>query len=377
MIGADLVPTKSNILEFQRGDIKALFGDQLIGLLNSVDYRIVNLEVPLTDVATPILKSGPVLNAPTSSIHAFSSANIDLVTLANNHIMDQGKDGLNSTIKVLNDAEIAYVGAGEDIETARMPYIINTFSGEKIGIFACAEHEFSIAEENFPGANPFDPLESFDDIRRLREECNYIIVLFHGGNEEYRYPSPRLQKICRKFIENGANVVITQHSHCIGCREEYQNGVIVYGQGNFLFDYSSNECWMTSILVAITISNGKSKIEYIPLIKFKNGVRLAGINDRKKIIEEFKKRSKEILSPDFVKDSFSRYSSSMIEDYLYLIYRRNVFFRALNKLHHNQLIKRLPAHVNRKALLALQNDLQCESHSELMINGLKDKIGGN
>jgi len=106
--------------------------------------------------------------------------------------------------------------------------------GKKIGIYACAETEFSIAEDNRAGANPFDPLESLDHIADLKSKCDFVIVLYHGGKELYRFPSPYLRKVCRKIVEKGADLVICQHSHCIGAFENYHDSVIVYGQGNFL-----------------------------------------------------------------------------------------------------------------------------------------------
>ncbi|MFP3360883.1 CapA family protein, partial [Planococcus sp. SIMBA_143] len=85
-----------------------------------------------------------------------------------------------------------------------------------------------------------------------------------GGKEHYRYPSPYLQKICRKFVEKGADIVICQHSHAVGCFEEYHNSTIIYGQGNFVFDNSNIEFWQTSILVDINIKDGIT-IDYIPI----------------------------------------------------------------------------------------------------------------
>lgn len=97
-----------------------------------------------------------------------------------------------------------------------------------------------------------------------------MIVLYHGGKEQYRYPSPNLQKTCRKLVEKGADLVVCQHSHCIGCREEYLQGTIVYGQGNFLFDDEENEYWQTSLLIMIS---DDFEVKYIPLKKNKNTVR--------------------------------------------------------------------------------------------------------
>ena len=240
IIGADFVPTQSNEKLFEQKELETLFGNEILSIINNAEYRIFNLETPLTDRPAPIPKSGPALCAAIQTINTYQALRVDLVTLANNHCMDQGASGLSDTMKTLNDNHIHYVGAGDSIIDARKPFYITCHNNKRIGIYACAEHEFSIADSITPGANPFDPLETLDQINQLSKETDYVIVLFHGGKELYRYPSPLLQKTCRKIIEKGANLIITQHSHCIGCQEKYLHGTIVYGQGNFLFDLSDS-----------------------------------------------------------------------------------------------------------------------------------------
>ena len=102
---------------------------------------------------------------------------IDLLTIANNHIKDQGID---STIEILSKTGISCVGVGNNLEEARKPAFFSV-DGKRYGAYACAEHEFSIAAKNIPGTNPFDPLESFDYVAQMGEHCDYIIVLYHGG----------------------------------------------------------------------------------------------------------------------------------------------------------------------------------------------------
>ena len=218
MIGADLVPTESNYEYFKSGNVDALLGDKLIKKLRDVDFTIFNLEVPLTDKMTPIEKCGPNLIAPTYTIKGLNAINPSFFSLANNHILDQGEQGLESTIKLLNENGIAYAGAGSNLEEAKQPFICE-IDGIKMGIYCCAEHEFTIATERKAGANPFDPLESLEHVAELKNQCDYVIVLYHGGKEHFRYPSPELQKRCRKMIERGANLVVCQHSHCIGAEE--------------------------------------------------------------------------------------------------------------------------------------------------------------
>lgn len=310
LIAADLVPTKSNIDLFKKADVSSLLGEELLSTWNSADIRIFNLEVPLVDKKNPIDKCGPNLIAPTSTAKGIKALRPSLITLANNHIMDQGIQGLNSTREILNSYNIPYIGVGDNLFEASEPYILNQ-EGIRIGIYACAEHEFTIAEEDKPGANPFDPLESLDHIYNLKKKCDYIIVLYHGGKEHYRYPSPYLQKVCRKMVDKGANLVITQHSHCIGCYEEYKDSTIVYGQGNFIFDKSNSEFWQTSLIVKFQIENNKVSVDYIPIIKKDNVIRLAKGDQSQKILESFYKRSKNILKEGYIEEQYREFAQKI------------------------------------------------------------------
>ena len=367
IIGADIVPTESNEEFFSAGNTEKLIGKELISLLQSADFRVFNLEVPLTDKETPIKKNGPTLLASTKTVAGIKKIGADLLTLANNHIMDQGKQGLDSTIDVLNKNAISYVGAGECLSKLKHSYVIKN-RNYKVGIYACAEHEFSIAEENKAGANPFDPLESLDHINSLKKECDYVIVLYHGGKEHYRYPSPLLQKVCRKMVEKGANIVITQHSHCIGCEEKYRDGVIIYGQGNFLFDRSKSEYWQTSLLIQLKLNKHGINVEYIPLRKTDNAVRKADKDDGKSILKEFNERSEEIKNDKFIKQYYHKFAVEMQQVYINSLYGIGLIFRMMNKLCGHKLEKKV---FERKKLL-LKNCIECEAHRELLLEGMKD-----
>ena len=373
LIGADLVPTKSNEMLFFSANLDELLGKMLIETLASAEYRVFNLEVPLTDQSTPIDKCGPCLNALPKVIHGIKAMGIDMFTLANNHIMDQGEQGLVSTIRVLCENRINFVGAGSNLNDVAKTMILHL--GEKyFGILACAEHEFSIAKNNKPGANPFDPLETPDQVSALKSQCDFVVVLYHGGKEHYRYPSPSLQKTCRKLVEKGADLIITQHSHCVGCMEEYQNGTIIYGQGNFLFDDNDNEFWNTSILVAVSDS---LKIDYIPLVKHGNGVRLAEGMDAEQILQSFYERSEAIQQQGFLESEYQKFADNFLEHYLlYLsgINRRSVLFRILNRLTARKWQTWILARKYKKETrLAIQNYVECEAHRELLLKGISHR----
>ena len=372
LIGADLVPTASNQDLFLSGNATELVGPELKKILDEAEYRIFNLEVPLTDKADPIPKCGPNLIAPTQTVKGYMALGVNLLTLANNHILDQGQEGLISTRRVLDDNGIAYLGVGNTPEEAAKPYLF-MIRDKKIGIYACAEHEFSIVSETHAGANPFDPMESPDHVAALKQQCNFLIVLYHGGKEHYRYPSPGLQKVCRKLIEKGADLVICQHSHCIGCEEKYRRGTIVYGQGNFLFDNSESIYWQTGLLVQL---NEQFEITYLPLIKQKQTVRLVGQKDANKILGEFRQRSAEIQQSGFVERAYAAFAASMRDGYLLsLSGRRNFLFRVCNKLTGHRLTNWLVNRkYNRQNLLAVKNYLECEAHRELLLSGITPHV---
>lgn len=366
LIGGDLVPTKSNIELFNKADLNSLLGDELLLLWNSADIRILNLEVPLTDKETPIPKCGPNLIAPTSTIEGIKVINPTLFTLANNHILDQGEQGLKSTQDILYKNNIPFVGVGDNLSGACEPYIIQK-NGLKIGIYACAEHEFTIATEKNSGANPFDPLESLDHIAELKIACDYVIVLYHGGKEEYRYPSPNLQKVCRKIVNKGADLVICQHSHCIGCEEKYQGSTIVYGQGNFIFDYSNSEYWQTSLLIKIEIVYGIN-VEYIPIVKKENVICLAEEEESITILKNFLKRSDEIKQEGFIEKEYAKYAENNIVKYLKSISGYGKWMLRVDRyLFKGKLMKNK---YDKNEFLVIRNYIECEAHRELVLKCL-------
>src|SRR5699024_10185647 len=358
LIGSDVVPTESNVNLFNKGDINSLLGNELKNIWESVDLRIFNLETPLTEEGRSIPKQGPNIKAPVSTITGIQALNPALVTLANNHILDYGEEGLNSTVKLLEDKNIPFIGAGTNLKKASKPYIIHQ-NNIKVGIYTCAEHEFTIATKDTPGANPFDPFESLDHIAELKEKCDYVIVLYHGGKEHYRYPSPYLQKVCRKIVEKGADLVACQHSHCIGTYEKYYDSTIVYGQGNFIFNKGSNSYWDTSLLIQVDFSD-VLKVEYIPIQRTKQGTALSTGKDAEQIVNKFMIRSEEIKQEGFIEQKYQEFSNEHIKKYI----RKIAGFGKWKSRIDRRLFKEklLINKYSKQDLLAIQNYIKCELH---------------
>ena len=299
VIGADTVPTELSEKMFIDGDARALFTD-VLDVLKSSDRAIVNLECALTDSDGAIKKFGPNLKASPKCVNGLLNAGITDCALANNHVFDFGEKGLTDTMQALKDAKIGYFGVGQDCSDSRKPYFIEQ-DGKKIAIVNVCEHEYTYAIEDRMGANPFDPFITMQDIRDAKAKADFLIVLYHGGKEHCRYPSPRLINACREMVNNGADAVLTQHSHCIGCYENFKGAHILYGQGNFHFAIDDkDEMWKTCLLVEFSISD-KMEIKFYPIVCNGYLLSIAKGDLAVKLMQEFEKRNAQMLNGEWKK----------------------------------------------------------------------------
>lgn len=365
VFGADIVPTPSNYDLFSKGEIDNLIDEGIKNAIFDVDHRVYNLELAITDEEDPIVKCGPNILAPTSTIKGIKEFKPSLLTLANNHTRDHDVSGLLSTIDILDKNGIEHIGAGKTLKEADKPFI---FEGKdkKVAVYTCAEHEFTIVDEDLPGANPFDPYESLDKIAELKKENDYVVVLYHGGKEHYRYPSPMLQKRCRKMLEKGADLVICQHTHCVGCFEEYAGGTVVYGQGNFLFDlWTNNECWQTSLIVKAEFGD-TMKISYIPICSDGGKIRMANESEAKDILDGFYTRTEEIKEKGFVKAKYLEIARKQFASYAYML--------AGGKSSGREFDENFGKDYDPKDVAAMFNVINCEVHSETMMTATWDVV---
>jgi len=378
LIAGDLVPTKTNEGLFVKGEMSSLLGDTLNELFQKADVSSVNLECPLTTNDTPIAKCGPNLRALPETIKGIKALNPTVIGLANNHILDYGEKGLLDTLSLLSDNDIPYVGVGKNLKDAAQSIHVVEKKGWRIGFYACAEHEFTIVTEKRPGANPFDPLETGDIVKSLKDECklDILIVLYHGGKEYYQYPSPGLQKVCRHLVQKGADLVVCQHSHCIGAYEHYSSGDIVYGQGNFIFDMQ-HPLSKESLLISYELEKEKKPVlSFIPIkcnVDGSGTIYLAKDEEREAILNSYRARSEEILQPGFIDKKYSEFAENMLHSYLMIVSPFGKWFSRFDRyIFKGRLLKRL---YSKRKLLALQNIVECEAHRELLLAGFQGKSG--
>lgn len=352
LIAGDLSITSSNAQYFSSGKVADLMDKPLYELFENAAFVAINHEMALTDSNRKAEKRGGFLKASPACAVGIAALGVDLCMLANNHVIDYGDDGVSQTIQNLKQQGISVIGAAESKASLHNLHIVG-IDGIKVGLYNVADREFNAATEKASGVNAYDPLETFDQIRDAKRQCDYLLVVFHGGVECYRYPTPNLQKICRKMADAGADAVLCQHSHCIGSYENYNGSYILYGQGNFLFDDGDNEFYKSGLVLQV-YPQDRQVVPHL-VLKENNGVKLADDAERKIHLEQFEKRSEEILEDGRVEALFKAYVLKIRSVYLNALVGNFPIFRGLNKLTRGGFYKYLYRGMNRLRLINMMN----------------------
>lgn len=362
----DICPRWGNSKQFDSNDEKIVF-NEIIDLISDADLVIANLEAPATLSEKKLVKNSMNLKTQPSDLLLLKKAGIDAVSLANNHILDYGVVGLEDTICSCEEAGLCFYGAGT-IEDAAMPHFIN-LNGKKIGILAFAEHEFNCAVDYEKGANLWDDLEGIKAISDAKGKCDYLIVQYHGGIEEYIYPSPYLQKKCRAMCEAGADLVTCQHSHCIGTREEYCGAEILYGQGNCIFGYEqNNNAWNQGLIIKIDFLENVN-ISYIPITASAEGEHILDETKSNELLDKFFENSKKLSNSEFIKDNWKQFCLSNKDSYLPMLFSWGKIANKVNRITKGKIISFF---TTSKSRMNSMNLIRCDAHNEVMATILEN-----
>lgn len=229
-------------------------------LLASTDFNFANLESPFGghDRFTP--KDTLVFNAPSANVAGLVDYNFKVLTLANNHALDQGVTGVTTTQKILQAHGIHYTGIGETLDAAWTPVIYES-NGIVIGFIGAS---YSSVNDNGKTTNTY--VARIEDTERLqkaisllRPRVDYIIVTMHAGTEYVREPNQKQITFAHTAIDYGADMVIGHHPHWIQTIEEYKSKYIFYSLGNFIFDQSWSQETREGLALKITLEKTSAK----------------------------------------------------------------------------------------------------------------------
>lgn len=361
LIAGDFYPASQLKPLIESGDYRVLQG--IMPIIRQADYSIVNFESPvLLGNYKPIEKCGPNLKSSKKAIEAIKYAGFDMVTLANNHILDYGELGIKDTLKICADYQIDTVGVGLNLEEATRVFY-KQIGGEKFALINCCEHEFSIATNESAGANPLDSIQQFYQIQEARKNANYVLVIIHGGHEHFQLPSLRMKKVYRFFIDAGADAVVNHHQHCFSGYEVYQGKPIFYGLGNFCFDDARmvNTTWNGGFLLELHLLAGNITFELHPYLQCSGNLQIEFLTD-KRIWEASVRRLNNIIADEeLLRNECKNFYCKKRKVMLSLF--EPYYNKVLRKLYNMGV---LPSFFKGKRKLFIKNMINCESHRDIL-----------
>lgn len=265
----------------------------IAGFLRSADIIFGNLEGPISNRGR---NQGSIYSfrADPAVVEGLKFAGFNILSLANNHSLDWGREALLDTISILKENEIESVGAGRNYSEANSPIIwksdlhFNLGTSDVLNIddnFGTSDVQSITkiaflaftnlypatlkAKENSIGISDFDIEKIKNEIKYLKESqiADIVVISFHWGEEYKTRSNLTQQKIAHALIEAGADLIVGHHPHVVQEIEKYRNGWIAYSLGNFVFDQNFSKETSEGLILKVVIK-GKV-IEKIEEIKIK------------------------------------------------------------------------------------------------------------
>lgn len=344
--------------------------EQSLQFFNSNELNILDLECPLTISENKIQKTGPHLKASPKTVEILKYLNCTSVVTANNHFKDFGAEGMNETYTVLKSFGIGWSGSGQNIESASK---ISEFeiNGVKFALINMTENEWTVTHGSEPGCNPIDYPRALSRIQEARlNGADFVIVILHGGHENYPLPSPRMKSQFRFMVDAGADAVIGHHTHIISGYEYYKNKPIFYSLGNFCFDWPGkrDSKWNKGMLLRLIFDkNNDIDFEYQFVIQNDEhtGIKVMDEQQIKYMQIELDRLNSIIADDQQLSEAFDDYAETLKP---IMISRIQPYSnRLLISLFNRGLLPDIISISKKKMIKILA---QCESHREVLLHTL-------
>ncbi|MDO8594634.1 MAG: CapA family protein [bacterium] len=226
-------------------------------ITRSADIAFANLENPVSERG---VKSGSIYSfrADPRVVEGLKFAGFNVVSIANNHIWDYGRQAFKDTLSNLSENGIVAVGGGEDYGAAHTPKII-TVGKTRIAFLAYTNliaASLGLASST-PAVSRYTDEILKTDIAKAKELSDFVVVSFHWGDEYKTTHNAEQERVGKLVIDSGANLVIGHHPHVVQEVEEYNGGYIAYSLGNFIFDQNFSKDTRKGLALLVRVKDNK------------------------------------------------------------------------------------------------------------------------
>lgn len=249
---------------FDTEGINRIVSEELLAEMQNADICMVNNEFQFSNRGTPMEDKQFTFQTDPKYVQILLDMGVDIVSLANNHSLDFGKEALQDTFATLDEAGILYAGAGDTKERAEQLQIIEV-NGQKIG-FLAATRVIPVSEWNIEYGQPglfaaYDDTRLTECIREAKEICDFLAVYVHWGIERESYPQKYQTTIAKNCFTAGADLVIGAHPHVLQGIEFMDGKPVFYSLGNYVF---AQKIAKTALVKVEIQPNGEVSYRLIP-----------------------------------------------------------------------------------------------------------------
>lgn len=248
--------------------VLGILSEKMIKNLTKADWMIANSEFAFSTRGTAMKNKTYTFRADPKNVTVYNEMGVDMVTLANNHVYDYGKEAFLDTLSTLNDNNIPYIGAGKNKDEAEEAHYL-IINGYKISFLSATRAEKYIltpeALENREGVfRCYDTSRLKKRIEEEKQKSDFVVAIIHFGKEGSHTLEDVQRKSARLYIDSGADLVVGHHAHVLQGMEFYRGKLIAYNLGNFIFNSLTVD---TGILNWNLNNEGISKFSFIPGIQ--------------------------------------------------------------------------------------------------------------
>lgn len=247
---------KNSVIKNFNNDYSALF--EKLDAFKKSDIAFANLEGPVSDQGID-QKNLYSFRMNSSVIPTLKGAGVSVLSVANNHMADWGRNAFTDTLARLKENEIFYIGGGNNKEEAKTPIVIEKY-GIKIGFLGFTDKgpDYMVAGIEKAGVLLANDINFNEIIKNAAKQVDYLVVSFHFGEEYLIKHNVRQEYLAHQAVDDGAKIVIGHHSHVTEDTEIYKNSFIAYSLGNFVFDQSWSQPTMRGMLLEIKLNTDGS-----------------------------------------------------------------------------------------------------------------------
>lgn len=257
----DVLLSEYVLSNYNSKGIEGVVSSPLRDKMVNADFTMVNEEFPFSTRGTKAPDKQYTFRVDPKYISIFKELGIDAVGLANNHVLDFGKEALEDTFTTLNNSQIPFSGAGHNFEEASK-LVTYEKGGKTVGVIA-ASRVIPVVEWNVRNSQPgvftaYDPTDLCNKVREAKKTCDYVYVMIHWGTEHTDKLEDYQKNIGHQLIDAGADSVIGAHPHVVQGIEKYNDKLIFYSLGNFIFNQNIERTFALNI----NYDNENMKPEY-------------------------------------------------------------------------------------------------------------------